>query len=160
MKSNAELESILRGIVKRVVEQYRQKHKIPDDSLPGSPPMYQLPNGENLMRDIANIQFGVRCIMALGGFKMKPLTMTDAQIKERSDVEMTRIVNTHIMLKAAEKIILKAGLREDFIEEIERLEKQVNEVAKNLKPAKLDGDAIQSLAKTLAGEASKGDGKN
>jgi hypothetical protein len=153
-KSGKELEQEVRKDVNRAMEGFYKRHGLdPADKPPGAPENYVQPNGVQLLKDVTQIQFGLRCMMSMGGYKMKPLTLTDLQIKQRSDVELTRVINTHLMLKAAEMIILRAGLREDYVAQVETLQKQMNEAAKP-KPVE-GGPALSELAKTLAGEASK-----
>jgi hypothetical protein len=158
-KTDLELEIEIGTAVKRVIEDFQKKHKLdPAGKPPGVPPQWNLPDGVSLMKEISMIQFGLRCMMSLGGYKFKPLIMSDVAIKQRSDQELTRVVNNHLMLKAAELVILRAGLRTEYIKQIETLQKQLQEAAKpNI--VKEGGPAMAELMKTLSGQAAK-DGGN
>lgn len=108
-------------------------------------------------RDIEAMNVKLRCMMTLGGYKVKPPGLTDEQIKQFSDEAATETANFILMLRCAEDVILRHGHRDEYLAQVG----QANGGLRQLLEAKMSGlyDAVmRKIRQEGSKEAAKRDG--
>jgi hypothetical protein len=101
-------------------------------------------------KDIQSMQFGLLCVMALGGHKVAPEMLKDEEIKVQSDKTITLITNVLMMLRAAEDVITRHRLLEEYRNQTGVLQKDVEAAMK----AEIEGVSA-AVKDVLAREAKK-----
>ena len=77
---------------------------------------------------LSGMRFGLRCLMVQGGYKMrKGIDLRDDEIRTRSDATVTLIHNVFIMLQAAEDVIVRHSLTDEYQSVCSDLQKAVGQ---------------------------------
>jgi predicted nucleic-acid-binding Zn-ribbon protein len=76
--------------------------------------------------ELTGLQFGLQCLMALGGYKVKPLGLNDDELKQRGDSTGALCANLHIMVRCAEEVLLRHGLKEEYVQQIQQITTELN----------------------------------
>jgi hypothetical protein len=131
------------GIFKRILAEIKTK-----------PPV--ILNAEEIENSLGSLRFGLRCMMAQGGYKSRQgIPLKDDEILKRSDVTVTLIHNVFIMLRAAEDVLK----RHDLLIEYQAVVEDSQNAIKNHVPQPT-GEQLQKLKETLGAMAKgKDDGK-
>lgn len=72
-------------------------------------------------KELQDIQFGIICIMGVGGHKYAP-PIPEVQLKQRAEMEAGRVGQAHVQLRVAEDIILRHNLLEEYRVEVAALD--------------------------------------
>ena len=73
--------------------------------------------------ELQGIKFGMRCMMIIGGYRFrKGLKETDEEIQKRADATVTLIMNVFMMVRAAEDVIVRHGLTEEYKAQLAHLQ--------------------------------------
>jgi hypothetical protein len=129
--------------LKRVVSELRAGPAVPVDM-------------KKMKGELQGLMFGMRCVMAHGGYKLKPPGMTDKELEQRSDNTTTMAANLHIMVRCAEKVLLRHGLTEEYVGLLKYVE---DELAKAPTLTQSDQLAVQRAINEAGVKAVK-DGKD
>lgn len=76
---------------------------------------------------IVGVRFGLRCLMTQGGYKVrKGITdLTDEQIVKRADATVSMITSVMLSIQAAETVILRHGLKDEYDELVLKLQEDL-----------------------------------
>jgi hypothetical protein len=76
--------------------------------------------------ELQGVKFGMRCMMILGGYRFKKgLKETDEEIQKRADATVTLIMNVFMMVRAAEDVIVRHGLTEEYKAQLAHLQSAI-----------------------------------
>jgi hypothetical protein len=78
--------------------------------------------------ELQGLSFGLRCLMAQGGYKVRPEGMGQDELVARGDSTATLCANLHIMVRCAEEVILRHGLQPEYVQQIERVTAELNKL--------------------------------
>jgi hypothetical protein len=87
-------------------------------------------DNKKLRMELQGLQFGLRCMMALGGYRVKPKDMSDDQVRERADATTTLCANLQLMIRCAEDVILRHGLRDEYQHQLDLVGEGLNNLNK------------------------------
>ena len=79
---------------------------------------------------IIGIRFGLRCLMTQGGYRVrKGITdLTDEQIVQRADKTVSMITGVLLSIQAAEAVILRHGLKDEYDDLVLKLQEDLGNV--------------------------------
>jgi len=73
--------------------------------------------------EIRGVKFGMRCMMIIGGYRFKKgMRETDEEIQKRADATVTLIINVFMMVRAAEDVIVRHGLTDEYKAQLAHLQ--------------------------------------
>ena len=78
--------------------------------------------------ELQGLAFGLRCLMAQGGYKVKPEGMGQDELVARGDATATLCANLHIMVRCSEEVLLRHGLNLEYVQQIERVTAELNKL--------------------------------
>lgn len=99
--------------IKRAAFEWKAKPAVPLD-------------GKQMRGELDGLMFGLRCMMALGGYKVAPKGMSEDEIKARGDQTSTLCANLHLMVRCAEEVILRHGLVREYRQQLQDIEKKLS----------------------------------
>jgi len=68
------------------------------------------------------LRFGMRCMMAVGGHKYADgIKLTEVEMQTRADLAVTTILNLQVYVLAAEQVITRHGLKEEYTSIIDKV---------------------------------------
>ena len=100
------------------------------------------------------LRFGMRCMMAVGGHKYAEGTkLTEVELQTRADLAVTTILNLQVYVLAAEQVITRHGLKEEYTSIIDK----VNDELRGMYPQPTEQE-IEKLRALIASGGENGQG--
>ncbi len=114
--------SIVSWLMKRrrekLIEEARQWFP---DILKADPPPRQPTRSVMVKRDLDGTAFGMRCYLARGGNRYRPIGLNDGEIEQRATEVCAQITDRAIWIRAAEDVIMRHGLVEEYQGQVKEL---------------------------------------
>lgn len=103
--------------------------------------------------ELQGVRFGMRCMMILGGYKARQgldASLTDAEIQTRADATLTLIMNIMMMLRAAEDVLYRHGIIDEYMKQTEHLQQALQDLRQFPQPSGEELARLQSMLGTMA----------
>jgi hypothetical protein len=81
---------------------------------------------DQIRGELEGLKFGIRCMMAMGGYKLKPEGMNDEELKKKADSTTMLLANLHLMVRCAEEVIVRHGLGLEYQAQLTKIGEGLN----------------------------------
>jgi len=104
--------------------------------------------------ELSGVRFGLRCLMVQGGFKVRKgiKDLDNEQILARADATVTLIMNVFMFVRAAEDVIVRHGLVDEYKAQCAKLQNAIEKMMPQPNEAELVKlrEALGMMAKGAA----------